>query len=350
MPAMIKPKVTDMLDRLRQALAFLAIALLLGCATNPAPDQPINGRSYDVRMDGKFDGYERTYRVHVPTGYREGEPTALVVVLHGAFSGSAEIEKRTGFSALADREGFAVVYPEGIGILGFLQHWNAGHCCGKAAADGVDDVGFVADVIEEVKSYLTIDAARIYMTGFSNGAMLTHRFAAERPEMLAAAAPLAGAISSRGDADEPDWQIPTPRSGVPMIMFHGREDLRIPYADTGRGNGVGGRYYSTALASSRFWSSSNGCESHRREQNPSFAGVTVDTWSDCEKNADVLLFTLGEWGHRWPGPYFTQETGPQSPLYQFDATEIIWAFFEKYRRPQDSARSAFPIEYDAFEG
>ena len=334
-----KPKVTDMFDRLRHALVLVPLALLVGCATTSVPDQPANGRSYDVRMEGEFDGYERTYRVHVPAGYREDEPTPLVVVLHGAFSTSAEMEKHTGFSTLADREGFAVVYPDGIGILGFLQHWNAGHCCGKAAADGVDDVGFVAQVIDDVKGSLNIDSARVYMVGFSNGAMLTHRFAAERPETLAAAAPLAGAIGSWEGEGENGWQIPAPRSSVPMIIFHGLEDRRIPYGDAGAGNATGGRDYSTVVASSRFWWSNNGCESHRREQSPSFAGVTVDTWSDCEQNADVHLFTLGDWGHRWPGHHFTRQAGPQGALYQFDASEIIWAFFEKHERPQDVAQS-----------
>jgi polyhydroxybutyrate depolymerase len=337
-PSMFRHKAADMFDRLRRTLVLVPLALVVGCATTPAPDQPANGESYDVRMDGEFDGYERTYRVHVPAGYREDQPTPLVVVLHGAFSTSAEMEKHTGFSALADREGFAVVYPDGIGILGLLQHWNAGHCCGKAAADGIDDVGFVASVIEDAKSYLNIDSSRIFMVGFSNGAMLTHRFAAERPEMLAAAAPLAGAIGSRGDADAPGWQIPEPQSGVPMIMFHGREDRRIPYGETESGSDAGGPGYATAAASSTFWSSNNGCESHRREQSPSFAGVTVDTWSDCEQNAEVQLFTLGEWGHRWPGPYYTRQTGPQGALYEFDASEIIWAFFESRGRPEVGAR------------
>lgn len=329
-----------MFDRFRQALALAPLALLLGCATTSAPDQPASGQSYDVGMEADSGGYQRTYRVHVPAGHRQEEPIPLVVVLHGAFSTATEMEKHTGFSALADREGFAVVYPEGIGILGFLQHWNAGHCCGKAAADEIDDVGFVADVIEDAKTYLNIDSSRIYMAGFSNGAMLTHRFAAERAEMLAAAAPLAGAIGSRNDAEAPGWQMPAPGSSVPMIMFHGQEDRRIPYGDTDSGNGSSGRDYATARDSSRFWSTNNGCESHRREQSPSFAGVTVDTWSDCAQDADVQLVTLGDWGHRWPGPYFTRQIGPQAALYEFDASEIIWAFFENYRRPQGDAQSS----------
>lgn len=337
---MFRRKMTAMFNRPRHLLVLVPLALMVGCTTTPVPDLPANGRSYDVKMEGEFDGYERTYRVHVPAGYRENEPTPLVVVLHGAFSTSAEMEEHTGFSALADREGFAVVYPDGIGIFGFLQHWNAGHCCGKAAADDVDDVGFVADVIDDVRTYLNIDSGRIYMVGFSNGAMLTHRFAAERPEMLAAAAPLAGAIGSRTNARGNSWQIPVPSSSVPIIMFHGREDQRVPYGEPGYGNGTGGRDYATVSASSRFWWSNNGCESHRREQSPLYSGVTIDTWSNCEQDANVQLFTLGDWGHRWPGPYFTRQTDLQGALYHFDASELIWAFFKKHGRTQDVARSS----------
>jgi len=54
----------------------------------------------------------------------------------------------TFFGRLADSENFIVMYPNGFGIMGFLQHWNAGHCCGKAADNKVDDVGFVAAAIQ----------------------------------------------------------------------------------------------------------------------------------------------------------------------------------------------------------
>lgn len=328
-----------MIRKLIIALPLASTALLVGCASVPAPEQLVDGRSYRVSMARQFDGFERTYRVHVPSGYRASEPTPLVVVLHGAFSTSAEMELHTGFSDLADREGFAVAYPDGIGILGLLQHWNAGHCCGKAAADGIDDVGFVAAVIEDVRRYLNIDAGRIYMAGFSNGAMLTHRFAAERPAMLAAAAPLAGAIGSR-DGDGSEWTIPVPPSGVPMIMFHGRRDERIPYGSPGTGVGAGGRDFATVAATSRFWSTNNGCSRHRREQSGAFPGVTVDTWTDCDQNAEVQLFTLRDWGHRWPGPFFTGQAGRQGSLYGFDAAEIIWAFFQRHERPEGGTLSS----------
>jgi polyhydroxybutyrate depolymerase len=329
-----------MFSRLTLAFTIIALFLANGCATTSVPDQLADGVSYSVAMSGEVDGYRRSYRVHIPEGYRETEPMPLVVVLHGAFSTSAEMEEHTGFSELADREGFVVAYPDGIGILGFLQHWNAGHCCGKAAADQIDDVGFVADVIADVKNYANINPDRVYMVGFSNGAMLTHRFAVERPELLAAAAPLAGAIGSESDPGVMGWQMPAPRARVPMIMFHGKQDNRIPYGDTTPTSGTGGRSYSTVLASSRFWWSHNGCESHRSERSPSFPGVIVDTWSDCEENADVQLFTLRDWGHRWPGPFFTEQAGARNTLYGFDASEIIWKFFQRYGHDGASARPA----------
>ena len=90
--------------------------------------------------------------------------------------------------------------------------------------------------------------------------------------------------------------------------------------------------FTTAMVSSRFWWANNGCERHNREQHPSFSRVTVDTWTDCEQNAEVQLFTLHDWGHRWPGPFFTEQGGSEGALFGFDASEIIWAFFEKHGR------------------
>jgi polyhydroxybutyrate depolymerase len=65
--------------------------------------------------------------------------------------------------------------------------------------------------------------------------------------------------------------------------------------------------------------------------------VIVDTWSDCEENADVQLFTLRDWGHRWPGPFFTGQAGARNTLYGFDASEIIWKFFQRYGHDEASA-------------
>jgi len=287
-------------------------------------------------MPTAADGYARSYRVHVPESYRPGTPAPLVVVVHGAFSDSATMEKHTGFSALAEREGFVVAYPDGIGLLGFLQHWNAGHCCGKAAEDGIDDVGFITAMIGQIGGSIDVDPRRVFMVGFSNGAMLTHRIAAERPELLAAIAPLAGAIGSSPGSGASPWQMPVPRASVPVIMFHGLDDERIPYSgDTAED--AGGYGFSAVEEATRFWSTNNRCVSHGRAPYQPVPGVTVDSWSGCENDATVELYSMSGWGHRWPGRFFTDRMGPQSALHGFDAAEIIWSFFQRHRRSTPSA-------------
>jgi len=153
--------------------AILILALLApGCAPSlrALPNPPPG--TYRVPVDTTYRLAHRKFLLHVPPGYRADVPLPLVVVLHGAFSSGGQTEIETGFSDLADIERFLVVYPEGIGIFGLLQHWNAGHCCAKAADDGVDDVGFLAEVIATVRRKLSVDPGRTYMAGMSNGGML----------------------------------------------------------------------------------------------------------------------------------------------------------------------------------
>jgi len=73
---------------------------------------------------------------------------------------------KSGVSFLTDRAGFFVLYPEGMNLFGFLSHWNAGHCCGKAAADGVDDVGFLAEAIERVCKAAGTSSSQFERSGF----------------------------------------------------------------------------------------------------------------------------------------------------------------------------------------
>src|SRR6185503_16612365 len=70
----------------------------------------------------------------------------------------------SGWAAVADREGFIMVYPNGSS-----NAWNVGRCCPPAADQGVDDVAFVRAVIERLKVDACIDEKRIFASGCSNG-------------------------------------------------------------------------------------------------------------------------------------------------------------------------------------
>lgn len=319
---------------IRLAVIFsLILGLFLGGCMATLPLHPAAGpRTYKKYMGLGFNGVRRSYLVHIPAGYDPEKPSPLVVVIHGAFDTAKGIEKYSGFSALADRENFVVLYPNGMGLFGLLQHWNAGHCCGKAAADNWDDVGFLSAVIEDACARLKIDAQRIYMAGFSNGGMLTYRFAAERGDILAAAAPMAASIGGRPSKDAPEWRIPKPAKPVAMMIVHGLADADVSYeGGVSRPRG-GTRTYWSVEASVKFWVMNNGCERRAADTYSNEGRIQQKSWENCRNDADVALLLIQGWGHVWPGPYFTSELAKTDPLRGFDAAEIIWAFFKSHRR------------------
>ena len=258
------------------------------------------------------------------------EHTPLIVALHGAFKTAAKFEKETGLSRLADRDGIVVAYPDGIGILGLLQHWNAGFCCGKAARDGIDDIGFISRVIEDTRARLSIDPRRVYLVGFSNGGMLAYRFGAERPRQVAAIAVLGAAIGARSGPDAPYERIPTPGDAVPLIVFHGRDDPLIPY-DGGRAiRRNSPREYLSVADAARFWAGNNRCGASPAIARLARGSITEETWACPEPRSDVVVYTLDGWGHRWPGGETTLKLGADSSLKGFDAAEIILDFFRRH--------------------
>jgi polyhydroxybutyrate depolymerase len=314
-------------------IILIALALLYtGCTASLPKDHPAGPRTYKNAMDIRVMGARRTYRVHIPPDYNPAVPLPLVVVIHGAFDTAAGMEKFTGFSDLADKENFIVMYPNGMGIFGFLQHWNAGHCCGKAASDKVDDVGFVAAAIEDVRARLKIDPERIYMVGFSNGGMLAYRFAAERGDLLAAVAPLAASIGGRPSDQEPEWRIPDPVQPLSVISIHGLADDDIPYEGGVSLHRGGTRTYWSVEKSIGFWVSHNGCNPRAAESYLDNGRVHIKSWGVCRSDTEVALYLLENWGHVWPGKYFTADLAEDDPLKNFDAAEIIWGFFKSHRR------------------
>lgn len=289
--------------------------------------------TYTQEMDIRAGGFHRSYRVHVPKGYNaEGAPVPLVVLLHGAFSTAKQFEGKTGLSRLADREGFIALYPNGIGLFGLFQHWNSGHCCGKALKDGIDDVGFVGTVIEEVASRLHVDRNRIYIAGHSNGGMLVHRIAAERSGLVAAAAVVSGTIGGTASPTSPEWWIPDALAPVPILMLHGRADPNVPY-DGGRGERSQGKVETISVArSTGYWIARNACGADPIKNSLFDGRVMHESWAHGEGGADVELYTLEGWGHDWPGGAFTDKLPSDDPLHSFDAAELLWGFFQRHHR------------------
>ncbi len=116
----------------------------------------------DSNQSITVDGVERSYILHIPSGYNSSTRLPLVFVLHGMGGTAESIESKSGMSAKADQENFIAVYPN---ALGHPSVWNSN--LSDLSSNGVDDVGFIRGLLDKLEHDLRIDRRRIYCSGFT---------------------------------------------------------------------------------------------------------------------------------------------------------------------------------------
>ena len=287
-----------------------------------SPTEPAPSPLYFLLHDGLI----RSYRLHIPPTYNSSQATPLVLILHGGGGRSVTMERKTDFSILSDQHGFIAVYPNGISRFFSLRRmWNGGYCCGIALDTNTDDVGFMEKLIRHLQSELNIDPARIYITGHSNGAIMTYRLGAELSHLIAAIAPVAGAIGGKETEESPLYVIPKPVGPVSVITFHGKLDENVPY-DGGQGNRS--RRYGSDLSvneSIAFWVNHTGCNPNLQTEISESKNIIHDIYKNGRNGTEVHLYTIVNGGHGWPG----SGTGDR-PTQEISATEIMWTFFSTH--------------------
>lgn len=307
----------------------LATSLLLGLVVlanlahaRPADPPPRADPDHHTLV---HHGRSRQYLLRLPPGKPAAGGWPLVVVFHGGGGNAFNAERTTGFTELGQRQGFAVLYPDGTPGLGSrLLTWNAVHCCGPAMRNGVDDVGFVGALLDELQKKYPVDAHRIYATGLSNGGMMVHRVAAGMPQRWAAIAPVIATLFG----DEP-----LPVQPVAALIINGERDLSVPVS----GGQPGGRFADAwsgqplkpISSQSRFWAEANACQVGPDKQ---YTATHVRWRYRCPEGQEVERVLVTGMGHAWPGG---RSAGPRAddPASPFDATREIWRFFSQHRRP-----------------
>jgi len=276
----------------------------------------------------------------------QGARIPLVVNIHAWAQDMNFQERKTGMSLIADREGFAVLYPQGYAVantldwmqLGIGYSFNAGACCANAPAQGIDDVQFMRDAVNFAADFVAnltngrvrVDAERIYATGFSNGGFMTNRLGCQAADLFAAIAPVSGVLAN---GTNPFWgtdpyDCPVPRQPMPTLHMHGTGDLVMPY-DPPSFMGMP-RVDDYIALRKRLNGISSEAEGTVSFQTP---GVTCTSWGEHASN--VTLCALHNMGHSWPNsPAFGQcpPLGPTACSKEIDATEQIWQFFQNYRK------------------
>jgi polyhydroxybutyrate depolymerase len=280
----------------------------------------------------QYDGLERSYLLRVPDGYISTGTCALVVVLHGGGGNADAIEETTGFTDLAEEEGFIVVYPNGTGRFPRrLLTWNSGYIDVWASANEVDDTGFITALVDRLGELYSIDPDMIFVTGISNGAMMAYRLVAEHPDVFSAVGAVAGSIGGRPDEGSEQWQIPEPASPVSAVIFHGLLDSHILYGGgetTSSVNAQKGRIDMSVAEAVDLFVRADWCTPVPEVEALGNGSVMRETWTGGDRGSEVVLYTITDSGHSWPGGSRWLPGDP--PTREISATDLIWEFFENH--------------------
>jgi polyhydroxybutyrate depolymerase len=212
----------------------------------------------------------------------------VVLSFHGLKANAERQESLSGFSKLADREGFIAVYPDGLGSKWRFTKQNG------------DDVRFVEAIIKELAEKQSIDTRRIYANGISNGAQMVWRLVSDKPQMFAAVGLVAGGYPGLPEGPRP-----------PAIIFHGTKDRLLPY--NGRAMLMPVREFTRNWAGDGA-SPVNGEIIHSRGE------VKAERWKG---SSQAILYTISGKGHSWPGSSMPARTTTK----EIDASREMWNFF-----------------------
>lgn len=249
-------------------------------STTAATEEPEVDES-EQRFD--VGGRQRSAVVISPLGPPPPGGFPVVMVLHGLGVSARSMSNVAPWRAAVERDAFVAVFPQGV-----ENSWNLGRCCAPASVLGIDDVEFLGAVVDEVAARPELDAERLYLTGFSNGALMAYAMACERPGAFAAVAPMAGSNISECLPDVP----------VSLLHQHSDVDLVVPY---GGGVALGSVLLVDAFPSVpdtvSAWAEADGCASP--PQVVQDADVERTVWQDCADGTRVELVRVPGVGHRW---------------------------------------------------
>lgn len=314
---------------------ILAFSLsVIGLTANAAHNDRDSQATEDSIM---VDGLKRTYLTHIPPERDQAKPLPLVIVLHGGGGSGAGMVELTqgGFNVLADEEGFVAVYPDALD-----NQWNDGRskeeADHRAHRENIDDVGFISALIDQLIKEENVDPQRVYVTGMSNGAMMTYRLAAELSEKIAAAAPVDGNIPENLVANY------TPGKPVAMLVINNTADPLMPWQGGDITGPFGNKKLGKVLSvreSIELWVKHNQCsiipaETPKQDNDPN-DGTQVRriTYSGGLEGTEVILYTIEGGGHTWPaGSSKLPERVTGKTSQEINANEVIWNFFKNHVR------------------
>lgn len=331
---------TGLRHLLMAVLAIFGLTVLTACggggsgtsgtvtppAPPPTPPPPAGEQSITV------DSVQRWFNVRRAASVQTGAP--LVILLHGGFGNMRQVLEAEGSGEWVDiavREGILLIAPNGTNVangdtFSNAQHWNDQRAAFATRDSDADDVSFILAVIDWAVTNHQIDTTQVFVTGPSNGGMMTYRMLSEAPERFAAGA----AFIANLPTDNP--LITEPAEPVRVMIMVGTDDPLMPFGggdidDGGRGS------VRSSFATRDWWVDQSGADP---------VGVLtllddIDPGDGCvlQQNdhlalaggSDIRFTVMDGGGHAIPStdPAANSNFGPQ--CRDAEGAELAWEFF-----------------------
>jgi len=308
--------------------------------------QPQASQTRQQMLTLNMDGVERraillapqsAAKTAAPKKNRPAQKLPLIIFLHGAGGSASQAMRQTGLGERAAAAGFLAVFPEGLGPEGG-QTWNAWMCCGYARDQKIDDVGFLSALIARLRGDFGADPRRVYLAGFSNGAMLASRYALERPGAAAALISVAGYLPC--DAERPS-------ENLPVLVIHGSRDGVARFGPT-EAHPATGRYCEDypARAQVDFWVRGMNLSPKAQVQESRKSPLRVEDYGPAQRGGrgSVRFVIVQGGGHAWPGGARERYRYCDAPMAGVDATGMVLDFCRRQPsgvpQAQDSAAAS----------
>jgi len=352
-------------------LTLLLYVTFLSAQDVPEKDAPARAaQPNDIQAKIDVNDVSRSYVVHLPKGYDQQQHYPTVILLHGRNQDASDMARLTHFNQLADKDSIIAVYPNSahgqwnIGVrsdeaaaasprrgYGRRGGWPGGGGGGYPGGGGgypgsgggypgggqgggqnpeenrkrpepVDDIAFLNQMLDQIALNYSLDTRRIYATGLSDGGFMALRVGCSMADRVAAIAAVGAAM--------PKTMICLPSRAIPALFINGTDDPVVP--DNGGTYKPRRFHILSAEDSAKTWAKFDRCgEKPVQDKLPSAEKGGKDTktytYSGCQSNAQVVLYSVKNGGNTWPGgEQYTTEKEVGKTSNALNANEAIWNF------------------------
>lgn len=298
---------------MKSKLFLSGVFLLLLCLSGECNDLS-KSKIHHILVDGK----NREYLLHIPKNLPEN--AALVFVLHGYTDHAQNMMNTTEMNKIADKNGFAVCYPQGLTDERGNTFWEVGYTFTQSKK--VDDVNFLSELAVHLQNEFKLSSQNTFATGMSNGGDMSIMLACEAPEVFKAVAPVCGCMMKC------NFEACNSTKPIPVFLINSTADSTT-YWNGDMLDKQGWGAYLPVKENLDFWIKKNLCTSIVTDTVPDIdkndrSYVITEKYSSTKNGNQVWFYKVVNGGHDWPG---------YSGNKDINASQEVWNFFSLFIKP-----------------